>query len=415
METKQKNRGSAPAEQPRKKPPQQAARRPGQSSGATATAERPRSAPAASGKTGSAQRQKQSAAKQKDPRTKRPQNRRTAANEEPTDLSSGKKRAYGNSRPKQKSRIAKMADSAQQTVRKQSEQRKARREANEEKRRRQSAPAVIYTEPKAFNRRRFAMQLLIMAAVVAAFVMGISVFFKVETITVSGAEVYDPWSIREAAGIKEGDSLLTFSRPRAGAQIKAKLPYVKSVRFGIKLPDTVNIIIEEEDVVYAVKDTTGAWWLVSSEGRVVAQAGGRATSYTQILGVILENPSPNTLAVAQEAVPISTGEEGDVTLPPTTTGARRLEVALQIVSALEANDIVGAAASVDVTHLEDMILWYGTRYQVNLGDATDPVHSIEYKIACMNDVILQLSEYQSGILDISFTIWPDQVGYTPFG
>ena len=122
------------------------------------------------------------------------------------------------------------------------------------------------------------MQLLIMAAVVAAFVMGISVFFKVETIKVSGAEVYDPWSVREAAGIKEGDSLLTFSRPRAGAQIKAKLPYVKSVRFGIKLPDTVNIIIEEEDVVYAVKDTTGAWWLVSSEGRVVAQAGGRATS-----------------------------------------------------------------------------------------------------------------------------------------
>ena len=73
-----------------------------------------------------------------------------------------------------------------------------------------------------------------------------------------------------------------------------------------------------------------------------------------------------------------------MTLPPTTTGARRLEVALQIVSALEANDIVGAAASVDVTHLEDMILWYGTRYQVNLGDAADTVHSIEYKIACRN-------------------------------
>lgn len=412
METKKKNRDSASAEQPRKKPPQQTARRP---SGAVTTAERPRSAPAAAEKSGSAQRQKQSAAKQNSPRTKRPQDRRTAANEEPTDLSSGKKRAYGNSRPKQKSRIVQMADSAQQTVKKQSQQRKARREANEEKRRRQAAPAVIYTEPKAFNRRRFAMQLLIMAAVVAAFVMGISVFFKVETIKVSGAEVYDPWSVREAAGIKEGDGLLTFSRPRAGAQIKAKLPYVKSVRFGIKLPDTVNIIIEEEDVVYAVKDTTGAWWLVSSEGRVVAQAGGRATSYTQILGVILENPSPNTQAVAQESVPISTGEEGDVTLPPTTTGARRLEVALQIVSALEANDIVGAAASVDVTHLEDMILWYGTRYQVNLGDAADTVHSIEYKIACMNDVILQLSEYQSGILDISFTIWPDQVGYTPFG
>ena len=98
-----------------------------------------------------------------------------------------------------------------------------------------------------------------------------------------------------------------------------------------------------------------------------------------------------------------------------TTNAQRLNVALQILRALEDNDIVGAAASVDVSHLEDIILWYGTRYQVNLGDASDPAHSLDYKIACMNDVILQLSEYQSGILDVSFTIWPNQVGYSPFG
>ena len=92
------------------------------------------------------------------------------------------------------------------------------------------------------------------------------------------------------------------------------------------------------------------------------------------------------------------------------TNAQRLTAALKILKALEANDIVGSAASVDVTRLEDIILWYGTRYQVNLGDSD----KLEYKISCMNDVILQMSDYQSGILDISFTIWPDQVGYTPF-
>ena len=35
-------------------------------------------------------------------------------------------------------------------------------------------------------------------------------------------------------------------------------------------------------------------------------------------------------------------------------------------------------------------------------------------VDCMNDAILQMSDYQSGVLDISFTIWPNQVGYTPF-
>ena len=94
----------------------------------------------------------------------------------------------------------------------------------------------------------------------------------------------------------------------------------------------------------------------------------------------------------------------------TVTGAQRLYSALQILKALEANDIVGEAASVDVSRLDDIILWNGTRYQVNLGDTSN----MEYKIACMNDVILEMSEYDSGILDISFTTWLDQVGYTPF-
>ena len=40
---------------------------------------------------------------------------------------------------------------------------------------------------------------------------------------------------------------------------------------------------------------------------------------------------------------------------------------------------------------------------------------MEYKIAYMKGAILELSEYQSGILDVSFTIWPNQAGYTPFG
>ena len=50
-------------------------------------------------------------------------------------------------------------------------------------------------------------------------------------------------------------------------------------------------------------------------------------------------------------------------------------------------------------------------YEVMLGDTA----RMEYKIACMNDAILELSEYQSGILDISFTYKTDQVVYTPFG
>lgn len=338
---------------------------------------------------------------------RRGQTRKLIASQgEITDLSN-KRRAYGNSKPKKKSTVVMMGEAMASGIQRKRTKDRARRKA---KKQQKPMPAVIYTEPKVFNRNRMMIQLLTVTAVVAAFVLGLSVYFKVENITVSGADVYSPWSVMEASGINKGDSLLTFSRPRAAAKIKANLPYVKDVRFGIKLPDTVNIIIEEESVVYAIQDSTSVWWLMSSEGRVVAQAGGRAANYTKILGVTLENPSPDTRAVAVEAVPRGTDENGNP-IPVTVTGSQRLKAALDIVSALEDNDLVGVAASVEVTRLEDIILWYGTRYQVNLGNT----ERIDYKIACMNDAILQMSEYQSGILDLSFTIWPDKAVYTPFG
>ena len=320
-----------------------------------------------------------------------------------TEEISERKRSYGNSKPKKRSALSVVADSVKKTVRK-------RRTKGSGSRSQQPTPAVIYTEPNTFNRNRFVVQLLTVAAVVVAFVLALSVFFKVEVITVTGADVYSPWAIREASGISEGDNLLTFSHARAGAQIKANLPYVNTVRFGIKLPNTVNIIVEEAEVVYSIKDTNGQWWLMSSSGRIVEQANsGVAANYTQVLGVTLESPAVNLQALAAEAAPTETDASGEF-IPVTVTGALRLNTAMQILKALEANDIVGEAASVDVTRIEDIILWYGTRYQVNLGDSS----RLEYKITCMNDAILQMSDYQSGILDISFKNWSDQVGYTPF-
>ncbi|MDY4490284.1 MAG: FtsQ-type POTRA domain-containing protein [Candidatus Faecousia sp.] len=276
--------------------------------------------------------------------------------------------------------------------------------------RRYDTPAVIYTDPKPFNRSRLLVQLMSVAAVVIALVLGLSVFFKVKTIAVSGAEIYSAWAVREASGISEGDNLLTFSRARAIAKIRAELSYVDKVRIGIKLPDTVNIYIEELEVVYAIKSQDGIWWLMTSDGRMVQQSdAASAEKYTKVLGVAVESPQVNAQAIAVEAVPTETGESGE-TVPVTVTGAQRLSATLQILKALEANDIVGEAASVDVTSLNAIELWYGQRYQVNLGDTTN----MEYKIACMNDAILQLSDYQTGKLDISFTTGGEQVIYTPF-
>ncbi len=394
---------SAPAQRPAEKQQRSAAQRPA-GTGAQGKA------PARSGKTPA---KSVKAAPQQQRARRRP--------EQPDDLSS-KKRAYGNSKPKKKSSFAVMGEAIAATAQQGAARRRARQQKEGKLSKRhpqQPTPAVIYTQPQAFNRDRLLVQLLTVTAVVVAFVVGISVFFKVGDIRVSGANVYTERAVEEASGIEDGDNLLTFSRARAGAQIKANLPYVKTVSFGIKLPDTVNIIIEEEDVVYAIKDQDEGWWLMNSDGYIVDQSNaGQAANYTQVLGVALDHPLRDQMAVAVEAMTVApdpaadpTGQtEATVALGAMVTGEQRLKLAFQILKALEANDIVGEAASINVAQTESITLWYGTRYQVNLGSDAN----IEDKIATMNDVILQMSEYQSGILDISYTIWPDQVGYTPF-
>ena len=298
---------------------------------------------------------------------------------------------------------------AEQTKRRQEQ----RADAAERKRRREEkhpTPLVVYTQPLPFNSSRLLMQLLTITAVVVALVLGLSVFFKVENVVVHGAEVYSAWAVREASGINEGDNLLTFSRARANGQIQAKLPYVEKSRIGIKLPNTVNIYIEETAVTYAIRTEDGMWWLMNSDGKLVEQIdGSTAAKHTQVLGVTITGPVLNEQAVATENVPTETDALGEV-IPVTVTGAQRLNAALQILTALENNDIVGDAASVDVTTMSAIELWYGTRYQVNLGDS----NNMDYKIASMYDVILQLSNYQTGRLDCSFTTWQQEVGYTPF-
>lgn len=278
-------------------------------------------------------------------------------------------------------------------------------------------PEVVYTPAKAFNRNRLLLQLTTVVAVVLALSMGVSIFFKVETITVAGSEKYDPWTVKEASGIEIGDNLLSFGESKAAGKIKTALPYVDTVRIGIKLPDTVNIEIKEFDVLYALRDAGDQWWLMTSDGKVVDRVdSATAGDNTKILGVKLANPLIGQMAVAQEEVTGTPGSGTEATLPPVTVkGSDRLAAALTILQYLEECSIVGQVASVDVTDLGNLELWYGQRFQVKLGDTSQ----LLYKIKCMNAAIngdpdTRLKEYDSGVLDISFTIKTNQIIYQPF-
>ena len=287
------------------------------------------------------------------------------------------------------------------------DQKKKKRPPQKKKPQPRQMPEVTYTPPVPINRKKLLLRLATVFAVALALFLGCTVFFRVKDVVVTGTERYTAWTVREASGIEEGESLLAFGKTKAAGRIMEKLRYVRIVRIGVTLPDTVNIHIQELDVVYGVQDAQDGWWLLSCDGKVVEKTNEtKARESTVLKGFRLSKPTVGESAVAQEP------EATDSTV--LITDQERLEAALSVITQLERNEILGEAASVDVTDPSNIQLWYQDDYQVLLGDPD----RMDEKIMMMTRVIRQHQQeggYQSGVLDITLTNTPDGVEYTPFG
>ena len=240
------------------------------------------------------------------------------------------------------------------------------------------------------------------------FCFGLSIFFKVRTVEVAGVSKYTEHQVWEASGVQEGENLLSLSFAQISAKIMTELPYVDSVRISITLPGTVVIQITELPVVYAAEATDGSWWLISAEGKAVEKiTASDAVGYTRLLGVQLDHPEISKIVVDAEPVPEIV--EG-VTVRVTVYGRERLAALLTVAQSMEASGIFGDAASVDVSNMGEILLWYGQQYEVNLGEAVN----LAYKVEAVKRVIDHPDTPDSGLLDTSFTVYPTEVGYKAF-
>ena len=287
---------------------------------------------------------------------------------------------------------------------------------------------VVYTPPKSFNKYHFLLGIISVVAIVLALTLGMSIFFKVENVYVAGTQKYTAWDVRDASGIQVGDNLLTLGKAKVSGKIIARLPYVEKVRIGIKLPDTVNIEIVESDITYAIQAEDNGWWFINSQGRVLEMTTGIVAEYfTKIEGVKIMIPAIGQQAVAATGLPEETLNEQEPTADPaapadatttteaptapvdTVNAAQQLTVAISLIQSLENNGVVGQVKKIDVSDLYNIELNYEDRYRVLLGDTSQ----MDRKVRSMVEAVAQMSDYQRGDLDVSFTIWPDKVGYTP--
>ncbi|MGN0570333.1 MAG: cell division protein FtsQ/DivIB [Candidatus Fimenecus sp.] len=96
----------------------------------------------------------------------------------------------------------------------------------------------------------------------------LTMFFDINTITVSGESAYSDEKIIEASGIKTGDNLILVSKQKANELITTQLPYIGSAEFKRRLPSKLEIIVKRTDPVYAAaKD--GYYIILDENGKVL--------------------------------------------------------------------------------------------------------------------------------------------------
>ncbi|MCI6053646.1 cell division protein FtsQ/DivIB [Dysosmobacter sp.] len=227
------------------------------------------------------------------------------------------------------------------------------------------------------NRRRrrgsfgFLYKLLSTLAICAVVVAALTLFFRVDTIEVSGTARYSAQEIIDASGVSTGDNLFLLNKYSVDQSIKAALPYVQELRISRSLPDTLVIQVTECSTPLAVVQD-GSAWLVSPAGKIVEQAEpSAAEQYAVIDGCELLAPSVGTpLALATEY-------------------ASQQQSLLDLLSALEEADLLD---QVDAIHLEDLAVLrmdYAGRFVVELPYGADYNYKLRFLTVSLEETSIQ--------------------------
>ena len=135
----------------------------------------------------------------------------------------------------------------------------------------------------------------------AALIFGMSVFFRVTTIVVTGAVNYEEAEIIGASGIEPGDNLIFIDRSGAASRIRSKLPYIESVAVRRVLPNTVNIeILESRALAYLAVD--GELWAIDRSCKALAKTtSAQVEGLIHVTGIEATKPSVGEIISGKDA------------------------------------------------------------------------------------------------------------------
>ena len=229
---------------------------------------------------------------------------------------------------------------------------------------------------------------LLLAAV--AVVAALTLFFKVEEIQVIGTSRYQADEIIAASGVETGDNLILLNRYQVSQRIYTNLPYITDVSPKLKFPSTLVIEVTETRPAAALEGA-GAWWLLSSSGKILDMIDAPAAAdYLTVSGVQAVEPSVSGYLKLPEESPMT---------------AERL---CELLDAMEKRSMLARADSVDFNDPKILVLNYDGRFRVEMYYSAD----LGFKLDCLLGALEKLEPNETGTIRMTMSD-DNQVNYIP--
>ncbi len=235
-----------------------------------------------------------------------------------------------------------------------------------------------YQRKRRQGRFSFLYRILVFVAICGAIAVALALFFKVETITVTGNSRYTARQIIDAGGMQVGDNMFFLNKYKASEKITASLPYVETVRISRQLPDTLVVTVTECTAPAAIAQE-GKLWLLSGDGKIVDEKTGDGKQYAVVKGLSLLEPQVGT----------------DIQVPEEEQASARL--LLTLLGLLREKDMLSDVQSIDLSDTAEVVMRYLDRFDVTFRWDADFDYKLDYLLA----VVERLEVNEKGSIDMT--------------
>ncbi len=253
---------------------------------------------------------------------------------------------------------------------------------------------------KRVERNRKILALLSCTAIIliTALVLSLTVFFKINTITVKGESIYKENQIINASGVAKGGNLFLCDLQRASEGICKNLPYIAKAEVKRKIPSTVIIEISASKAYIAVETSSGTA-LADRDGKVLEFVSGDSVSKKTAR---LKAGTAFAASIGESIFDSNSDEKSG------KTQKKKAEVLEKIFDAVEKSGLK-EITEIDIKSTSNIYITYQNRLKLNIGSVND----IEYKLKSAVEIIKKEDEINPNEKGEIFLANPENIYVTP--